>query len=346
MSDKKHLQEEEVDLGNLFTVIGKGISNLFKVFIHFFNTLFHYCILLLIFFKKHFFKLIAAIVLGGVFGYLLEYSKPKEYGSELIVETNFGSGLRLYNQIEYLSDLIKKKDTIALSKSLNLPLDKVSPITKIEITAYQPKQNLLLAYDEFVKTTDTVFTKHFTVEDYKKRQAEYDYRYHLIKIHSKLNTVFHEITPGLIKLVENDYYKNRRDISKDELMQKKIILQKNLIQIDSLRSLYKAVAIREAEKQTSRSTIEISQKESDKSEKDIELFQTSNQILIQLTKLNINISRKNNIVNIISDFNEIGVLDNKLTGKKYFQFALLFGGLLLGFILLLKINNYIENYKN
>ena len=122
-------------------------------------------------------------------------------------------------------------------------------------------------------------------------------------------------------------------------------LQKNLIQIDSLRSLYRVVALKEAEKTTSNSTIEFSQKQFDNNKNDLELFNTSNSILLEIEKLNFQILKSENILNIISDFNEVGVSNNKITGKKYFQFAVLFGSLMMLIILLLQLNQYLSNYK-
>ena len=353
MKDKKQIQnstnskiqDEEVDLGTLFKVIGLGIKNFFNFIGDIFLNIFHYFILLLIFIKSHFVKLGLAIVLGAVVGFVWDYSRPKEYNSKMILETNFGSGVQLYKQVDYLTDLINKKDTVSLSQVLNLSTKEVSGITDIDVTAYRPKRNLLLSYDEYLRKTDSVYTKDFTIEDFKKRLDHYDYRYHEIKVKSNSKTVFKKLSPELIRLVENDYFKNSRDVKSKELDQKLTILQNNLIQIDSLRSLYKEVALIEAANQVSKSTIEFSQKEPETNEKDIELFEISNQILSQLSWLNDDILRTDNIVNIISDFDAIGVLDKNILNKKYFQFAALLGSLMLLWILTKQLNNYLVNYK-
>ena len=76
------------------------------------------------------------------------------------------------------------------------------------------------------------------------------------------------------------------------------------------------------------------------------MFETSNSILYQIALTNNDLKRKNNIVNVISNFDDIGVPDKNITHKKYFQFAILFFGLMLGWILLLQLNQYLEKYKN
>jgi len=341
----KTQQEEEVDLGNLFIVIGKGIKNIFNFIGNIFIGLFHYFILLLIFLKRHAIKLGLALLLGFIVGFVFHKLDAKSYVSDMIIETNYGSGIQLYKQIDYLNDLVKKKDSVALSKVLNIDINEAVSINEIKVSAYQPDRNLYKAYDAYLQKTDTVYTKGFKFEDYKKRIAEYDLRYHKVEIYSKSKIVFANLSPSLINLVENDYYKQLKDLKVNELHQKISVLNKNLQQIDTLRNTYRKVALKEAEKLSSSSTIEISKSENDKNENDIELFKTSNEILNTISLTNTDLIRKNNIVNIISDFDKIGVPDKSITHKKYFQFAALFFGLMLGWILLMQLNNYLISYK-
>jgi hypothetical protein len=183
------------------------------------------------------------------------------------------------------------------------------------------------------------------VDDYETRINEYNYHYHEVKVKSNLKTVFRKVSAGIKNLVENEYFKTRRDLKSLELNQKLFILQKNLVQIDSLRSLYRVVALKEAEKQTTSTMLEISQKQYDDNKNDLELFITSDQILDQIEQLNREILNSENILNFVSDFGEVGVLDKKIKNKKYFQLGLLFGGLMLIAILLFQLNSYLNNYK-
>lgn len=338
-------QEEEVDLGNLFKAIGKGISNIFNAILQFFTSIFHYFILLLIFLKRHALKLGLALLFGFIVGFIFHKLDTKSYVSDMIIETNYGSGIQLYKQIDYLNDLVKKKDSVALSKVLNIDISEAVSINEIKVSAYQPDRNLYKAYDTYLKITDTIYTRNFTFEDFKKRTDEYDLRYHNVEVNSKSKLLFGKLTPSIINLVENDYYKQLKDLKVNELHQKISVLSKNLQQIDTLRNTYKEVALKEAEKLSGSSTIEISKSEKDKNENDIELFKTSNEILNSISWTNADLIRKNNIINIISDFDKIGVPDKSITHKKYFQFAALFFGLMLGWILLRQLNNYLISYK-
>ena len=338
-------QEDEVDLGSLFIVIGKGIKNLFQFIGNIFQSIFHYFILILILLKKHAVKLGLALLIGFIVGFILHKLDNKTYVSNMIVETNYGSGMQLYKQIGYLNDLVKKKDSVSLSRSLNIDIKEASQINAMEVSAYQKEKNLYQAYDEYLQETDTIYTRGFEFDDFKKRMAEYDLRYHQIRVSSKSKSVFVNLSPSLINLVENDYYKNIKNLKVNELKQKLKVLNKNLIQIDSLRKTYKVVALKEAENKSGTSMIEIAKTDNKKEENDIKLFETTNNILYGISQVNDDLVRKDNIVNVISDFDRIGVPDKNITHKKYFQFAVLFGGLMLGWILIGLLNRYLEGYK-
>ncbi|RUA11200.1 MAG: hypothetical protein DSY82_03860 [Flavobacteriia bacterium] len=346
MEEKKlSPQEEEVDLVNLFVILGRGIRNFFNAIFYFFSQVYHYLILLLIFFKKHTLKLGIALILGFIVGFILHKTEPETYVSKMLVESNFNSGVQLYKQIDYLNDLVKKKDTNSLADILNISSEVASNLKKFNVFAYQPDKSKYKAYDEYMQKTDTIYTKGFTFDDFKKRIKDSDLGFHQIEVESSLKKSFVDLTPGIIHLVENEYYKNRKKIEKGEILYKLGILNKNLVQIDSLRKLYKEVSLKEAEKPVATSTIEISQKEYKKEENDIKLFSISNDLLDQINTTNQELIRKNDVLNIISNFDQVGVPDKNITHKKYFQFAVLFFGLMLGWILLKGLNRYLENYR-
>ena len=69
MSTAKNNNEEEVDLGSLFVIIGKGFKNFFNFIGSIFKGAFHFLISVLLFFKIHFKKIIIAAVIGGMIGH-------------------------------------------------------------------------------------------------------------------------------------------------------------------------------------------------------------------------------------------------------------------------------------
>ncbi|WP_027076545.1 hypothetical protein [Maribacter antarcticus] len=91
---------DEIDLGQLFRMIGKGFNSLFSRFLRFFLYL-----------KKNAIILIGLIVLGVVAGYVLSKVTSKKYKTEVIVKPQIDSKNYLYDVIDELTANIKAKDT-------------------------------------------------------------------------------------------------------------------------------------------------------------------------------------------------------------------------------------------
>jgi hypothetical protein len=101
---QKNNNEEEVDLGSLFVIIGRGFSNFFNFIGSIFKAFFHFIITLLLFLKQHLLKIVIASIVGGILGTFLDYKKEKTYGSELLLQPNFESTRQLYNNVNFYND--------------------------------------------------------------------------------------------------------------------------------------------------------------------------------------------------------------------------------------------------
>lgn len=65
---KESQPKEDIELGSLFIIIGKGFSNLFNFIAKVFKGVYHLLILLLLFIKTNIVKLLIAAVVGGIIG--------------------------------------------------------------------------------------------------------------------------------------------------------------------------------------------------------------------------------------------------------------------------------------
>ena len=97
MSTSQKNNEEEVDLGSLFVIIGKGFSNLFNFIGNIFKGIFHFIISILIFLKQRVIKIVIAATVGLIAGIFLEVQTPTRYGSELLLEPNLLSLIKAKN---------------------------------------------------------------------------------------------------------------------------------------------------------------------------------------------------------------------------------------------------------
>ena len=116
-----------------------------------------------------------------------------------------------------------------------------------------------------------------------------------------------------------------------------------LVQIDSLRNLYKQVLLKEAEKKNTGTQIDLSSNTS-KKENEIELFKIQQTINTRLSEINISKAEEGQIINKISGFGSVGQKVSVIS-RAPGLYALLLVGLTLVTILLIELNTYLKNYK-
>ena len=167
MSTKKQNNDEELDLGSLFTVIGKGFRNFFNSIGNIFRGIFHRLILILIFFKSHILKFTIAVLIGGILGFFLENKKETKFSSNLIVKPNFKSTQLLYENIKYYNDLVKQQNTKQLASIFQLDSSKASALRKFEITPLINSNDIINAYDKFVLEVDTLTVKSYDFDNFE-----------------------------------------------------------------------------------------------------------------------------------------------------------------------------------
>lgn len=92
---------DEIDLGQLFQIIGNGFRNVFRVFLRGFLYL-----------KKNALILLGLIVVGVAIGYALNQIVTKKLKSEVIVKPQLESKNYLYDVVDEIQANIKSKDTI------------------------------------------------------------------------------------------------------------------------------------------------------------------------------------------------------------------------------------------
>lgn len=345
MSDKvPTTQNEEVDLGKLFQIIGKGFSNLLNAIGNLLKYIFHFLINILIFLKKNAIIIGTTTVLGGVLGYVTSIDNEPIYQSDMIMSINFGSGHQLYSQNNYLNVLIEKEYTKELAKIFNITKEEASTLHRFSVEPNEPQKNILIEFDYHMQNTDTVFTRGLTVEEFAKRLNLLDYKIQKVTAYGTNPIIFSKLNTGIINLVENDYLKQILNLKQKEFAFRDKTLRKELNEIDSLRARYKKVAILNAKNtKTTGTNISLTEKTS-AINKDLDLFVQKNRILEDLRKIDNERINKEFITTIISEFH-LGSQQTSVQGKKWFKFAVL-GFLLSLFVILgFKLNKYLTNYQ-
>lgn len=344
MSTAKNNNEEEVDLGSLFVIIGKGFKNFFNFIGSIFKGIFHFLISVLLFFKIHFKKIIIAAVIGGVIGTFLESGAQDKYGSNLLVQPNFGSSLQLYKNINFFNDLVDQEKVLLLASIFNLDSTTAAGFTKFEITPVVNNNDIINAYDKFILTVDTLTVKSYDFEEFKMSFTDYDYRVHDVFVESLNDNVFDGLDEVIISsVIKNEYFNKIKKLTNENLFRTDSLLRENLVKVDSLRKMYMRVLLEESKKELSGTSIDLGGTKT--SSKEIELFRTDREINQDLGLIAESIGEKSEVINIISNFQSIGYEIKGITKNYIFILAGLSVFITLLVILFIDLNNYLSTYK-
>jgi len=344
MSTSQKNNEEEVDLGSLFVIIGKGFSNLFNFIGNIFKGIFHFIISILIFLKQRVIKIVIAATVGLIAGIFLEVQTPTRYGSELLLEPNFKSARQLYNNVNFYNDLVKQKDTVGLQKVFNIDKESAASLVKFEIEPLRLDVDKINSYNDFILSIDTVSIRNYKYEDFQMAFTDYDYKVHKVTVIAERNNVFEKLDDVIISSVVNNKYFNRlKVITNESLNRTDSLYLQNLTQIDSLRKVYMKVMMEEAKKQSSGTNIDLGGEK--RKAKELELFDTNRRINEELRLLATEKSEKYEVINVISNFQSIGYEIKGITKNYGFLLGMTSAGLMVLFLLFIELNKFLENYK-
>lgn len=344
MSTSHNNNEEEVDLGSLFKIIGKGFQNLFNFIGNIFKGIFHFFISILIFLKDNIVKIGIAAFIGFAIGVFIQVKSADKYESQMLVQPNFKSANQLYNNISYYNDLVKQKDTANIQKTFKIDKETAASLKKFTIEPIINENDIINSYNEFILDVDTTTVKSYNFEDFKASFSLLDYKIHKVNVVSEKSDVFDKLDEVILSsVIKNKYFNRVKELTNENLNRTDSLLRTNLAQIDSLRVVYMKVMLEEAKKQNSGTSIDLGGKM--RTTKELELFETNRKINEELEDIVKDKSEKYEVINVISNFQPIGSEIKGVTRNIAFQLSVL-GALAMIFILLLiKINSYLNNYK-
>ncbi|HIB36745.1 hypothetical protein [Mesonia sp.] len=218
MSQHQKHQDEEVDLGDLFRLLKKGIQYIFNLFLRF-----------VAFVLRHAIVLIVLIVIGAIIGYFLQKKSGELVKTEMIVVSNFESAEYLFNSVDEISYQIKNRDSSALEE-LGIPLENTN--LKLEV---EPIVNIDKFSEEEEVFLELISESNFLEDDEKKEMfARYFDYYKIILYHPKTENSTYILENILKKLRNNKYFQEYNDVSL-KFLDKQIEANENLVlQIDSL----------------------------------------------------------------------------------------------------------------
>jgi len=345
MSANQENKEEEVDLGSLFMVIGNGFKNFFNFIWKVLVGIFNFIIQILLFIRGNLIKIGIAGIIGGGIGLYQELNEEDIYEADLLVQPNFNSSRQLYNNIGYYNSLIANGDSVSLGKVFNISSTAAAKLRGFEVKPIKSDYDKIELYHEMVKSYDTVVTVNYTFDELKRSFTDFHYKVHAIHVESTDSRIFSSLGNIIISsLIENEYFRNAKDLKTKSLYRKDSLLRENLSQIDTLRRVYMKAMLEEAKKDTDGTSIAVGGNQQ-QSSNDVQLFQINRSISGELDRVSDNIAEKSEIVNVISDFPRVGSLVGGLKKNAILVNGFIGVALAIIIILLLQLNRYLGSYK-
>ncbi len=336
---------DEIDLGQLFLLIGRGFSKFFDFIKTIFKGLFDILILVLLFIQKHFIKFVISGIIGLTVGFFLDTYLPEKYVSKMVVEPNFNSVQQLYNNIDFYNDLARAQDSITLGSVLSISVSDAATIKKIFVDSYSDENQKIKLFDTFIRELDTSTVKVIEYKSYLENFNSLDARFHQISVISTNSYVAKRMQPTIIQSISaNNYFKLQKSINDENIQLQDSIYKQQLSEIDSLQKLYKEVLIKEADKPLQGTNISLADKGSTHN-KELELVKERDVLKERLVKLNDERANKSAILNIISDFPVRGVKEKGLLKSYKFLLPLAMLGIVLVILFLIEINKFLKNYS-
>ena len=338
-------QSEEVDLGQLFKLIGNAFERLFRFIGSIFKGIFNLIILFLLFIQKHLIKFAIIGFVGLAIGIYLDFKKETRYISTMVVEPNFNSVQQLYNNVEFYNELAQAEDSTALAEALSISSKEASAIKEFQVESYSDENQKVQLFDKFVRSLDTTTQKTIDMEAYLKNFNSFDARFHTISVIATDNSIAKKIQPSIINSISrNTYFNLQKEISDINIELQEDIYNKQITEIDSLQLLYKRVMLKEADRTMGGTNISLGEN-GGKENKELSLINKMDELKSNLVRLNEERANKSSILNVISDFPRKGVKEKGfLKSNKFLVPSYL---LILTFIILalLALNSSLKNYK-
>lgn len=343
---------EEVDLGQLFKMIGNAFQRLFQFIGSIFNTLFLAFVWFVFFIRKRAVVLLIAAVAGLSLGLILDKTSPPTYKSSITVKQNYATGENLYGSVEYYNSLLNDDDYEVLERVLGLKKNISEEIIGIEIEPIITDNDRVVMFDKYISGLDSLAASKVEYEVFVENIEDYKHQMQQISIKSKTRANFKNVFDNVIGDINtNTFFVNEQAKDLTELNQQKAALEQSLAQSDSLQRTYKRVLEQQMEsKSTSETSITFEGNNDKNKTREFDLYINDIELRREIVQIERKLKDKQSIVEIISGKQDSGFIDDTkellgLTLSSKLYYLVLFT--ILAFIILLGIEflKFLEKYK-
>ncbi|WP_242203324.1 hypothetical protein [Aestuariivivens insulae] len=339
---------EEVDLGQLFKLIGKAFDRL----LNFIRSIFKSILNVIVFILKKIldnYKLIAISVgIAAVLGFGLEKTSSKVYASKMLVKPYFDSKYQLVTNVDYYNALIQDKNHKRLAEIFQIDQNKAEALLEFEIKPGPETHNdQLLQYENFIKQIDSARQQDIRFEDFIENRSVYSGTLFEIKVRSLKNDIFRALEPGLNSNFTNEYSKKKMQKRDSLIVVEEARIKESLSQIEALKKVYVEVMQTESKSNTGSITLKdgMSMVQERVNTREYELLSKELELRNELTKLTAQQIEEDAYFDAVSSFQEIGSVDKDIWNRYCLVFPVLVFIVLIVVFILNQLIQFVRRYE-
>ena len=341
-------QNEELDLIQLFKLVGQSFKSLFNFFKSILNGLFRVVIYS---FKPlvNNIKMVSAIlIIAALIGFFVEKVSKTIYTSDMLVRPYFDSKYQLANNIDYFNALIEEENTSELSRVFEIDSSESASLLSFEIEiGPQTKNDIIQEYDGFLKTIDSTLASDISYDDFVENRDVLNGSIFMITAEASMNNVFSKLEKGFGKTFQNKYSKKNKYLRDSSIVIEKTRLLRDLKRVDSIQKIYLEVIKTESEKESvilTNGDMTVSQEKTNTRE--YELLKDEMKIRNELTALDEKQITESDFYDVLSIFEDVGGVKKVSIYLRYpILFPLIALGLMMSTIVIYKTFYFIKEYE-
>lgn len=350
MNEKLPQQQtsEEIDLGQLFKLIGKAFDKLFKFIVSIFKAVFSVFVYALKAVVDNFKIIAVSMLVAAIIGLSIEMMKRDVYSSQMLVKPYFDSKYQLVTNINYYNALIGEKDYKQLTEIFDIKEEEAKQIIEFEIHPGPENENdQLIQYDKFLKELDSIRAQQVDFEEFLENRSIYSGDIFEISVKSFKKDIFRSLEKGLNSTFTNTYSIKKMQKRDSLIAIKKQRILASLTQIDSLKKVYIKVLQEESKNNSvsfnSREGMSFIQEKTET--KEYELLKEEDRLRQQLSDLEAQKVEEDVFFDTLSSFQDVGAKYTSITERYSLIFPLLVFVLLCIIYLGKKVVKYVKAYE-
>jgi len=341
-------QSEEVDLGQLFKLIGNAFQRFFDFIASIFKGAYKVILLLLIHIYKRIVWYAGALFIGVVVGFIVDKTSDKMYGANMFIETNFNSARQVYENVKQFHQLAYiDKDTLELAKRLNISPSEASKLKGFYLEPDLDENEMAQMYSVFYVRLDSLSRVTMTFDIYKESLTPYNFPIHKLGVSSTDKSIYNKIEDAFtLQLSDNDYLKELVNVNRQNLVREEQTLSQQIEKTDSLVQEYLKIRVNQSQKELipgSGTNLYMGDAESSNLIVDESIVIEKRLALErQKRRVNLDLVEQKNVVNVLAGFPNSGYDMSVWTDKKKFVFPIILFLLTLTIFTFLGLKSFLE----